>query len=67
MIATIYGFDEQVSGPFIEFFETQVTPVLGEAGAMLLGYYVTEPVENTFPQLPVREGEHVFVLVCLLC
>jgi len=27
----------------------------------LLGYYVTEPTENTFPQLPVREGEHVFV------
>src|SRR5690348_8073698 len=27
----------------------------------LLGYYVTELAENTFPQLPVREGEHVFV------
>ncbi len=26
-----------------------------------LGAYVTEPSPNTFPRLPVREGEHVFV------
>jgi hypothetical protein len=27
----------------------------------LLGYYVSEPAENTFPALPVREGENVLV------
>lgn len=61
VIATVYGFKEPVENRFVEYFETQVVPVLCEAGATLLGYYVTEPAENTFPQLPVREGEHVFV------
>lgn len=61
VIATIYGFDAPVDSPFIEYFKTQVVPILCAAGAALLGYYVTEPAENTFPGLPVREGEHVFV------
>jgi hypothetical protein len=61
VIATVYGFDVPVESRFVEYFETQVAPILCEAGATLLGYYVTEPAENTFPQLPVREGEHVFV------
>jgi NIPSNAP len=61
VIATVYGFDTPVESRFVECFEAQVAPVLGAAGAALLGYYITEPAENTFPQLPVREGEHVFV------
>jgi hypothetical protein len=61
VIATIYAFDAPVDHPFVEFFEMRMAPVLCAAGAALLGYYVTEPAENTFPQLPVREGEHVFV------
>jgi hypothetical protein len=31
------------------------------AGPNLLGCFETEPAENTFPALPVREGENVFV------
>jgi hypothetical protein len=61
VIATIYAFDEPVDAHFIEFFEGQMVPLLSAAGAVLLGYYVTEPAQNTFPALPVREGEHVFV------
>ncbi len=61
VIATVYTFDAPVGSPFVDFFETKITPVLRAAGAILLGYYITEPAENTFPQLPVREGEHVFV------
>lgn len=61
VIATIYAFDAPVDNAFIEFFETRLAPALRAAGASLLGYYVTEPAENTFPQLPVREGEHVFI------
>ena len=61
MLATVYAFDAPVDSLFVEFFEMQIAPVLWTAGATLLGYYVTEPAENTFPQLPVREGEHVFV------
>jgi hypothetical protein len=36
-------------------------PVLMEKEAPLLAYFVTEDSPNTFPRLPVREGEHVFV------
>ena len=31
--------------------------------ASILGSFVTEESENTFPSLPVREGERVFVCV----
>jgi hypothetical protein len=59
--ATIYSFDAPADARFVEFFENGIAPVLRDAGAALLAYFVTEPSENTFPQLPVREGEHVFV------
>ncbi len=36
-------------------------PIFCESGASLLAYFVTESSENTFPALPVREGENVFV------
>lgn len=61
VIATVYAFDTSVESRFVEFFEERIAPALRVAGAELLGYYVTEPAENTFPQLPVREGEQVFV------
>ena len=38
-----------------------LAPRLRAAGAELLGIYVTETGENTFPRLPVREGEPVLV------
>ena len=34
-------------------------------GARRLGWYVTEPGANTFPRLPVREGEQVLVGLAL--
>lgn len=42
-------------------FERHVAPVLARAGATIVGSYTTEPGPNTFPRLPVREGENVFV------
>ncbi|MFD9891855.1 NIPSNAP family protein [Amycolatopsis sp. NPDC059027] len=49
-------------GPgFAEFFAETVRPVLAEAGAPPPACFETEPAENTFPRLPVREGETVFV------
>jgi hypothetical protein len=59
--ATIYSFASPVSPEFKEFFETSAVPVLRDSGAALLGYFVTEASENTFPRLPVRTGENVFV------
>ncbi|HEX7735432.1 MAG TPA: NIPSNAP family protein [Ktedonobacteraceae bacterium] len=61
VIATVYNFGTPVGTSFVDFFETKLAPALRAAGAALLGYYITEPAENTFPQLPVREGEHAFV------
>lgn len=46
---------------FTEMFERALAPLLREAGAELLATYVTDASENTFPRLPVREDEHVFV------
>ena len=40
--------------------ENSETGVIG-SGATVLAYFVTEHSENTFPALPVREGENVFV------
>lgn len=60
-IATVYAFAEPVEAAFSDFFATQIIPALELARATLRGYFVTEPSENTFARLPVREGEHVFV------
>ncbi|RVD58628.1 NIPSNAP family protein [Mesorhizobium sp. M2D.F.Ca.ET.185.01.1.1] len=46
---------------FAELFRTEAVPQLAAKGARLLGAFVTESAENTFPRLPVRTGENVFV------
>jgi hypothetical protein len=38
-----------------------VKPAVIGSGATVLAYFVTEQTENTFPALPVREGENIFV------
>ena len=61
IMATIYYFDAPVDAGFVEFFEKTVKPDAIGSGATILAYFVTEHSENTFPTLPVREGENVFV------
>ncbi len=58
---TIYYFDAPVKSDFISYFENTIQPLLTAAGAKILAYFVTEDSPNTFPALPVREGENVFV------
>ena len=41
-------------------------PALTRSGAILLATFVTEASVNTFPALPVREGEQVLVWFALL-
>ena len=48
---------------FVERFRVEAVPQLAANGGRLLGAFVTEPSENTFPRLPVRAGENVFVAV----
>jgi len=46
---------------FTSFFLDEVAPRLAAGGLPVLGAYVTETSENTFPRLPVRQSEKVFV------
>ena len=59
--ATIYYFDAPVTLDFIHYFEAVLEPALTESGALILAYFVTDDSPNTFPALPVREGEYVFI------
>jgi quinol monooxygenase YgiN len=61
IVATIYYFDAPVDAAFVQFFEKTLKPAVTDSGATVLAYFVTEDSENTFPALPVREGENVFV------
>jgi hypothetical protein len=59
--ATICYFDIPVGAEFTHYFENTIQPVLVQAGASVLAHFITEDSPNSFPTLPVREGEHAFV------
>jgi len=61
ILATLYYRDQPFDQVFADFFDRQARPVLIEAGATPLACLQTEHAENTFPALPVRAGENVFV------
>jgi quinol monooxygenase YgiN len=61
IVATIYYFSAPADADFVDIFERSMKPVLTDSGASILAYFMTESSANTYPALPVREGEHVFV------
>jgi hypothetical protein len=61
VVATIYYFESPVAPDFINFFEHPIKPAATTFGATICAYFVTENSENTFPALPVRASENVFV------
>jgi NIPSNAP len=61
IVATIYYFNRPVDAGLVELFEHKLKPILTEAGASVLACFITEDSANTFPALPIREGEHVLV------
>ena len=61
IVATVYYFERSVPSDFINFFEHTLKPMATSLGATITAYFMTEDSENTFPALPVREGENVFV------
>lgn len=61
VMATICSLDAAVPDHLVEFVDQQLGPKLAEAGASLLATLVTEPSENNYPRLPIREGENVLV------
>jgi len=60
-VATIYPLSSAASASFANFFADHVAPELTAAGATIVGTFATEHSPNTFPRLPVREAEDVFV------
>jgi quinol monooxygenase YgiN len=61
IVATIYHLNRMAQDNFILLFEQELVPKLTKAGGSIVGMFVTENHPNTFPALPVREGENVFV------
>lgn len=60
--ATICYLDSPASDGVIRAFRNCARVIFdGASGPRLLGAFVTEHSPNTFPALPVREGENVFV------
>jgi hypothetical protein len=56
LTASIAYLPEPVTQDFRDFFAAEVAPI-----TPVIASFETEYAENTFPALPVRTGEHVFV------
>ena len=61
VVATIYSLDVGAESAIIDHFERIVVPALTDRGGVVLAVFITEPSANTFPALPIRENERVFV------
>ena len=60
-LATVWHAREPFDTAFLDFFEHRVRPVLAATGAEPLAHLQSEHAPNTFPVLPVRTNEEVFV------
>jgi hypothetical protein len=60
-VATIYTLRAPAAEGFVGDFEDTIAPALRANGADPIAMFQTEYSSNTFPRLPVREGEHAFV------
>jgi hypothetical protein len=61
VLAFIHELDEATTAPFAAFFEREMRREVQAAGGRVLAAFATETSPNTFPQLPVREKDRVFV------
>jgi hypothetical protein len=59
--AVIHLLREPVDAGFLHWYATEVEPLLEQAGSRRLALLETESAANTFPRLPVREGEFALV------
>lgn len=61
LAANIYYVANPAIEAFAEFFDQKMRPLLAATGAQIIATFQTENAPNTFPRLPVREGETVLV------
>ncbi|MGH8878158.1 MAG: NIPSNAP family protein, partial [Stackebrandtia sp.] len=59
--ATIHYLHEPAERGFAGRFERYLRPLLAKTGGAPIAWFGTETAANTFPDLPVRTGEQVFV------
>lgn len=63
VVVTIYYFARPVSGAFVRWFDDELAPRFTTSGASVIAELVSDHSPNTFPRLPVREGENAFVWI----
>jgi hypothetical protein len=63
VVVTIYSLLESVVDGFAQWFDAVVKPQLILSGGRPIAVLETEWSANTFPRLPVRQGEHAFVWI----
>jgi NIPSNAP protein len=61
ILATIYHLEKGSEAEFTEFFRTTIAPILATIPIPILGTFMTEHRQNTFPALLVREDANAFV------
>jgi NIPSNAP len=61
LLAVIHHVLPEREPEFLSVFASEAAPLLSGFGAPLIAAFVTEHAENTFPRLPVRADENVFV------
>lgn len=61
VVAMIEALPPDTGAHVVDALEARVAARLRQAGATPLASFVSEHAPNTFPALPVREGENVFV------
>lgn len=61
VVATIWRLWAEPDAEFAAFFETTVRPELEAAGLPVIGAFLPVREPNSYPRLPVREGEKLFV------
>lgn len=61
VVASIVYLRRSAPGQFADFFHGEIKAQLQIAGASIIAELVTDDSANSFPRLPVREGERAFV------
>ena len=59
VVAIVVTLNHAVGDEDLAHFRGEAAPLIENAGAGALACLITEPSVNTFPALPVREGENV--------
>jgi quinol monooxygenase YgiN len=65
LAVTIWPIAQASAADVPELFRSALEPALAAAGVPVTGTYATEHSANTFPALPVRENEEVFVWLAM--